>query len=176
MCHDLKGVWTLTNRRIAFGLFEAYTNTQVGVYTKWSKFGNDSKVNYEEIFSAVLTSGVHQSGRSYLRQAISRNNHSFTNQWLASNATQCSVNLLAFESSALEAFYGGQLILINSTDRSKFNSIFIFNFDSSKAASAGKSFHTENDFKNLLFSDFDISIMVAFNCFRFSRKISLRMP
>ena len=166
MCHDLKGVWTLTNRRIAFGLFEAYTNTQVG----------GQSLGMIRRLIAVLTSGVHQSGRSYLRQAISRNNHSFTNQWLASNATQCSVNLLAFESSALEAFYCGQLILINSTDRSKFILIFIFNFDSSKAASAGKSFHTENDFKNLLFSNFDRSIMVAFNCFRFSRKISLRMP
>lgn len=29
VCHDLKGAWTLTNRRIAFGLFEAYTNAQV---------------------------------------------------------------------------------------------------------------------------------------------------
>ena len=92
------------------------------------------------------------------------------------NATQCSVNLLALESSAFEAFYGFQLILINSTDRSKFNLMFIFNFDWSKAASAGKSFHTENDFKNLLFANFDISTMVSFNFFRFSRKISLRMP
>lgn len=136
MCHDLKGVWTLTNRRIAFGLFEAYTNTQVGVYTKWSKFGlHSSRVNYEEIFSAE---SLHQesikSGRSHQRQAISRNNHSFINQWLAPNATQCSVNTLAFESSAFEAFYGGQLILINSTDRSKFNLILILNFDWSKAA------------------------------------------
>ena len=29
VCHDLKGAWTLTNRKIAFGLFEAYTNAQV---------------------------------------------------------------------------------------------------------------------------------------------------
>ncbi|XP_020627121.1 protein KIAA0100-like isoform X2 [Orbicella faveolata] len=29
VCHDLKGAWTLTNHRIAFGLFEAYTNAQV---------------------------------------------------------------------------------------------------------------------------------------------------
>lgn len=29
VCHDLKGAWTLTNRRIAFGLLEAYTNAQV---------------------------------------------------------------------------------------------------------------------------------------------------
>ncbi|XP_078363340.1 bridge-like lipid transfer protein family member 2 isoform X2 [Oculina patagonica] len=29
VCHDLKGAWTPTNRRIAFGLFEAYTNAQV---------------------------------------------------------------------------------------------------------------------------------------------------
>ena len=80
-----------------------------------------------------LRPGVHQSGRSHQRQVISRNHHSFTNQWLAPNATQCSVNALAFESSAFEAFYGGQLSLINSTDRSKFNLILILNFDWSKA-------------------------------------------
>ena len=32
VCHDLKGAWSLTNRRIAFGLFEAYTNAQVSCY------------------------------------------------------------------------------------------------------------------------------------------------
>ena len=70
MCHDLKGVWTLTNRRIAFGLFEAYTNTQVGVYTKWSKFGlHSSRVNYEEIFSAE---SLHQESISLVDRTKGR--------------------------------------------------------------------------------------------------------
>ena len=35
VCHDLKGAWTLTNRRIAFGLLEAYTNAQVRRNLNW---------------------------------------------------------------------------------------------------------------------------------------------
>ena len=35
VCHDLKGAWTLTNRRIAFGLLEAYTNAQVRRNLSW---------------------------------------------------------------------------------------------------------------------------------------------
>lgn len=37
VCHDLKGAWTLTNRRIAFGLFEAYTNAQVSYIVCFQK-------------------------------------------------------------------------------------------------------------------------------------------